>query len=140
MTKVEVSKSINARAEMAWEKLASFRGLEEFSPIERSVTRGYGAGATRTCYLPDGAAINEVMEAVENDEMEMQYRITDGPFPIKGYVSTVKIDREGDDRCRITWSCQFEAGSEVEADMVNLFEGFYHKIIDGLEMLIGNSN
>ena len=60
MTEVIVSKSIDVPANKAWEKLASFRGIEEFSPIEKSETTGQGAGATRTCYLPDGAAIHEV--------------------------------------------------------------------------------
>ena len=140
MTEVIVSKSINVSAEKAWEKLSSFRGIEDFSPIERSETIGQGAGATRTCYMPDGAAIYEVLEEVEDKRMEMQYKITDGPFPIKGYVSNVKVEKTGEKNCKITWGCEFETEPDVKDEMVKLFEGFYHTIIDSLESLIANQN
>ena len=140
MTEVIVSKSINVSAEKAWEKLSSFRGIEEFSPIEKSETVGQGAGATRTCYMPDGAAIYEVLEEVENERMEMQYKITEGPFPITGYVSNVKVEKTGEGSCKITWGCEFETGPDAEDEMIKLFEGFYHTIIDSLESLIANQN
>lgn len=140
MTEIIVSKEISISAEKAWKKLSSFRGIEEFSPIERSETQGVGAGSTRTCYLPDGAAIHEVLALVEDSSMEMQYKITEGPFPISGYVSTIKVSSKGDDNCQITWGCEFECDKEVEADMIKLFEGFYHVIIESLENLTNNQN
>ena len=140
MTEVIVSKSIQVPANKAWEKLSSFRGIEEFSPVERSETTGEGPGATRTCYLPEGVAIHEVLDLVENDSMEMQYKITEGPFPIKGYVSTVKVSPIGQTECKITWGCEFECEKEVEDEMIKLFEGFYNVIIESLEGVIQNAN
>ena len=136
MTEVIVTKSINVSANKAWEMLSSFRGIEHISPVERSVTEGHGAGATRTCYLPDGAAIHEVLDMVEDDSMEMQYKITEGPFPIRDYVSNVKVSSTGKNQCRITWGCTFECGDEVKTEMIQLFEGFYNVIIESLEGLI----
>ena len=140
MTEVIVSKSIAVSANKAWSKLSSFKGIEAYSPIEKSVTTGTGAGATRTCYMPDGAAIHEVLNFVEDAEMEMQYAITDGPFPIDSYVSTIKVAAQGDSSCKITWGCQFECSPEAEPDMVKLFEGFYNVIIESLENVIKNEN
>ena len=140
MTEVIVSKSINVSAEKAWEKLSSFRSIEDFSPIERSETAGQGAGATRTCFMPDGAAIYELLEEVDDKGMEMQYKIIEGPFPITGYVSNVKVEKTGEGSCKITWGCEFETEPEVKDEMVKLFEGFYHTIIDSLENLIVNQN
>ena len=140
MTEVIVSKKIGVPAHNAWNKLSSFKGIEEFSPVERSVTEGAGAGATRTCYLPDGAAIHEVLDRVEEANMEMEYKIVKGPFPITGYVSTVKVSAVGLDECKITWGCTFECADEVEKDMIQLFEGFYNVIIESLEGLIKNQN
>ncbi len=136
MTEVIVTKTINVPAQKAWENLSSFRGIEHISPIERSVTEGHGAGATRTCFLPDGAAIHEVLDMVENQSMEMQYKITEGPFPIKDYLSNVKVSSTGENQCRITWGCTFECEEEVKNDMIKLFEGFYNVIIESLEGLI----
>ncbi len=138
MTEVVVSKQINAVAVDVWDKLVSFRGIEEFSPIEKSVTQGEGEGATRTCYLPDGAAIHEVLDKVDNTKMEMQYQITEGPFPISGYLSTVKVEATGNNSCKVTWGSEFETEAEIE--MVKLFEGFYNVIIDSLETLVNSQN
>ena len=140
MNEVIVSKSINAPAKKVWEKLSSFRGIENFSPIERSVTQGEGPGATRTCYLPDGAAIHEVLDIVENDNMEFQYKITDGPFPVENYVSTVKVSAKSENITTVTWGCTFESSKEVKEEMENLFSGFYNVIIDSLETLINSEN
>lgn len=140
MEEVIVSKSINVSADVAWKKLSSFRGIEEFSPIERSETVGEGAGATRTCYMPDGAAIYEVLEEVENEKMEFQYKITEGPFPITGYVSNVKVEKTGEGSCKVTWGCEYETAPEAKDEMKKLFEGFYNVIIDSLESLINNQN
>ena len=133
MSEVIVSHSIKAPAAKAWGALSSFRGIENYSPIERSETVGEGKGATRTCYLPDGAAINEVLHFANNESMEMQYAITEGPFPITGYVSDVKVSAIDDENCKITWGCEFESAEEVKEDMENLFRGFYDVIIESLE-------
>lgn len=133
MTKVTVSKSIKVPAAKTWEALSSFRGIENYSPIERSETVGEGAGAKRTCYMPDGAAIHEVLSSVEDASMKMQYKITEGPFPITGYVSDIKVESEGNGSSKITWECEFESSEEVKGEMKNLFGGFYNAIIDGLE-------
>lgn len=50
MTEVIVSKQINVPAEKAWKALSSFRGIENYSPIERSETKGEGAGGNKVLF------------------------------------------------------------------------------------------
>lgn len=133
MTEVVVSKQINAKANSVWNTLSSFRGIENISPIERSVTEGEGEGAKRTCYMPDGAAIHEILNKVDNDAMEMQYQITEGPFPVTGYLSTIKVEGIGDSSCKVTWGCEFDTPKEHQESMKELFGGFYNVIISNLE-------
>ncbi len=140
MNEVTVSKSIQVRASEAWKVLSSFRNIEAISPIERSETTGEGAGAKRTCYMPDGAAIYETLNKVDNETMEMQYMINEGPFPITGYVSDVKVKALNENSCQVTWGCQFNADEAAVPAMVELFEGFYNVIIDSLEKSIQNQN
>ena len=140
MTEVVVSKQINVKANSVWDKLSSFRGIEEISPIEKSVTDGEGEGARRTCYMPDGAAIHEILNKVDNSKMEMQYQITEGPFPVTGYLSTIKVEGIGNSNCKVTWGCEFETSPEAEKQMSDLFEGFYNVIIDNLETSINSEN
>ncbi|MDG1804422.1 SRPBCC family protein [Flavicella sp.] len=140
MTEVVVSKRIQVPANKVWSTLSSFRNIEAISPIERSETVGEGAGAKRTCYMPDGAMIHEVLEKVNNNSMEMQYKITEGPFPITGYVSNVKVEALENSGSKVTWGSQFETNEETKAAMIELFEGFYHVIIDSLESMILSQN
>jgi hypothetical protein len=140
MTEVVVSKTIQVPANKAWSTLSSFRNIEAISPIERSETIGEGAGATRTCYMPDGATIYEVLDKVDNSAMEMQYKITEGPFPITGYISNVKVESTENSNCKVTWGCQFDTNDESKKAMIDLFEGFYNVIIDNLETMIQSEN
>jgi lysyl-tRNA synthetase class I len=138
MTKVRVSKQINVPAKKAWEALSSFRGIENYSPIASSTTFGEGKGATRTCVLPDGAKINEILNFAEDSKMEMQYIITDGPFPITNYVSDVKVTKVDTENSNITWECEFESSSEVQEEMKGIFGGFYNVIIEDLEKYLNH--
>lgn len=140
MTNVSVTKSIQVPASKAWNKLSSFRGIEDYSPIARSITEGEGAGAKRTCYLPDDAAIHETLVAVDNSAMEFQYRIDEGPFPVEGYLSTVAVKSAGDNAAEVTWNCEFNCAPENEEEMTNLFAGFYNVIIESLEGVILSEN
>ena len=136
MSEVVVSKAIQVPALKAWGKLSSFRGIEEISPIEKSVAEGHGAGATRICYMPDGAAIYETLNRVDEEKKEFEYEINKGPFPVTRYVSTVKVAEINENSCKVTWGCEFDSAPEVEEEMSKLFEGFYHIIIDSLEKVL----
>ena len=70
----------------------------------------------------------------------MQYSITEGPFPITGYVSNIKVSRIDPNNCNISWGCSFESSEEVNKEMISLFEGFYNTIIDSLETVIKEHN
>lgn len=133
MGNVSVTKSINVSAQSAWSELSSFRGIENYSPIAKSVTKGEGAGATRVCTMPDGANIDEVMNLMDNDNMHFQYAILSGPFPVTDYVSDVRVRSTGENSCEVTWACSYNSEKELEADMDGLFAGFYNVIIEGLE-------
>ena len=138
MTKVSVSKQINVPAKKVWNALSSFRGIENYSPIASSTTSGEGKGATRTCVMPDGAKINEILNFADGDKMEMQYIITDGPFPITNYVSDVKVSDVDSTNSNVTWECTFESSQETEEDMKGLFSGFYNVIIENLETYLNH--
>ena len=139
MTTVNVTKTINIPAQTAWDKLASFSGIENFSPIERSVVEGKGVGAKRSCFLPDNVEIKEELTKLDNTNMEFEYVILSGPFPISDYVSTVKITSKGEESSQISWTANFVVGEAPVEQMEELFTGFYHAIIDSLESLVINA-
>ena len=140
MSNVNVTKTINVSAESAWNNLSSFRGIEHFSPIARSVVEGNGIGATRSCFMPDNAEIKEVMSGLDNDSMTLEYKILSGPFPFENYVSTVKVMGNDIESCEVSWGSNFDVSEENEAAMQELLGGFYNAMIDGLETLIKSNS
>jgi hypothetical protein len=140
MTTVNVTKTIQVPATTVWARLATFRGIEEYSPIARSVTSGEGVGATRTCYMPDDAAISEELVALDHDSMHFQYKILSGPFPVEGYLSTVVVKSIDSQSCEVSWGSQFETAQEAEGQMIELFDGFYNVIIDSLGTMLASNN
>ena len=136
MANVNVTKSINVSAIDAWNELGSFKGIENYSPIASSVVQGMGIGSKRICTMPDGAEISEVLNKLDPDKMHFEYEILSGPFPITNYISDVNIKSLNDENCEISWECNFNVNDEAETDMKNLFEGFYHTIINDLETYI----
>ncbi|NNE33076.1 MAG: SRPBCC family protein [Winogradskyella sp.] len=140
MSTVHVKIAINVPAKKAWATLSSFSGIEEFSPIASSEVNGQGVGAKRTCTMPDGSKIYEVMNEMDNDKMHMQYAILSGPFPITNYISDVDIKAIDNSTCEVSWACSFNPNSEkAEAPMKETFEGFYNVIIEGLENKINQN-
>ncbi len=140
MTQVNVTKTINVTAKDAWATISSFEGIEKFSPIARSVKTGNRVGALRSCFLPDDAEIKEELTKLDNDTMHLQYIITSGPFPIEGYVSDVTVKLVSEKSCEVSWSSQFTVNSAPEIDMIELFEGFYNAIMEGLDSLLKKAN
>ncbi len=136
MTKVDVTKSIKIPASKAWKAISSFRNIEDFSPIEKSVVQGEGKGAIRTCYMPDGAQIHELLSSYNKDDMRIQYQITEGPFPVEEYLSTVSVKEQDANTCEINWQAQFKVDEKDKDAMVSLFGGFYNVIIDTMEQKI----
>lgn len=136
MTRVNVTRTIGVSAKKTWNKLASFEGIEQFSPVAKSITIGQGVGATRSCFLPDDSEIKEVLTKLDSDNMHFEYKITSGPFPVSNYVSNVIVKAVDTSSCEISWSCEFENGEAPEQDMIALFEGFYNAMMEGLEVIL----
>jgi len=139
MTKVNVTKTINATTQEIWATISSFEGLENFSPVARSVKTGEGVGALRSCFLPDDAEIKEELTILDNEKMHLQYIITSGPFPVEGYVGDVTVKTINDTSCEVSWTSSFTVKGAPEADMIGLFDGFLNAIMEGLEGLFAKA-
>ena len=79
-----------------------------------------------------------ILQIILNDKMEMQYKITEGPFPITNYQSDLQASPLDEEHCKITWGLDFDSSIEVQLDMEELFEGFYKVILENLETYLKN--
>ncbi len=93
MIQIAVTKQVDSPADKVWEKVASFSGIEDYSPIARSVVKGNGVGAKRTCYMPDDAEIHEALSMVDHDNMHLEYEMFSGPFQLRITREKLRLSR-----------------------------------------------
>ncbi len=133
MVHINVTKQIQSPAGAAWGKIAAFSGIEDYSPIAKSVVEGQGVGAKRTCIMPDNAEIHESLSLLDHERMRLEYEMISGPFPIKNYKGKVAVRALSGSTCEVSWGAEFELDGAGESDIRPIFEGFYTATIEGLE-------
>lgn len=133
MTQVSVTKKINSPASFAWAKITDFGNLGAFAPVAKATADGNHIGAIRNIEMPDGAQIQEKLKAVDNANMQLQYDMLSGPFPLTNYVGTFKVDTVDANSCNVTWSSTFDMNEGVpEAAMIEPLEGLYGVSLENL--------
>lgn len=133
---ISVNQIINIPAAPAWEMLSGFARIEEFSPIAKSKVEGEGVGAKRTCIMPDGTEIKEVLTKLDHDLMEMVCEIIDSPLPVESHKVNVQVTPKGADSCEVHYESSYQVEQQQEEEIMQLLQGVYIEIIHGLERYI----
>jgi len=132
MSNVSVSFVYPVSPDRAWEIVGPPAALADWHPaIAASPTEG----TTRKCTLANGG---EVLETIlEHDDARRAYRyaIDEGPLPIRGYVSTVKVDADSAG-CKVTWQSEFEVLEGPEADVEAALRGLYESGLTNLRTIL----
>jgi Polyketide cyclase / dehydrase and lipid transport len=101
--------------------------LEGQGPADR-------VGCIRILALQDGARIGERLLSLDDAARSYVYAILEGPFPVTGYVSTLRVTPVTDGgRSFVEWFSVFECEPEAAGELVSLFEGAVYK--GGLDAL-----
>lgn len=126
-----------------WAVVKDFDGLHKWHPAFASTElvkgRNNVKGAQRVLTTKDGAKLTEQLLAHSDKAMSMKYRIMDSPFPIRGYVSTLKVAPGKKGGSLVTWSSTFRGKSdkpkEGEDDdaLKKLVSGVYGAGFDNLK-------
>lgn len=136
MAQAEVSKTINAPADLVWDTVRAFSGLERyFTMFTNSTMEGSGIGATRRLNLPDGGQFYERLVSLDDESRTLKYQVLASPLPVENYIGTVTVKDAGGGKARVTWSASFDVTPDQEAAMVEMFNGAYASGIDGLGVL-----
>ena len=126
MATAHVEQELPASAEKVWSLIEDFSDVSAWATADLSVTRseGSGKGALRWLETAQGPMV-ERCETYDAQSRTFSYSITEGPDNMKRYLSTVSVRPAGDERCIITWGCDFELEGVPEAAAVQLMEGVY---------------
>jgi hypothetical protein len=96
-------------------KFAAWHPAVALSPVQ---------GDQRLCTLADGAVIKEQITRHSDADRSYTYRITESPLPMRGYVSTISVQPDGEG-ARLRWESQFEAVGAPAAEVETMIRGLY---------------
>src|SRR6185295_1346942 len=108
---VTKSIDINAPANVVWDLVKNFDGLNKWHPaVTKDVIvegKNNTVGAVRVLTLGDGGTIKEKLLAYDAKGQTFKYAILEGVLPVSSYESTVKVEGT-DDSATVTWSGTFK--------------------------------
>ncbi|MFI8292156.1 SRPBCC family protein [Streptomyces sp. ms191] len=133
MASTSVSRVLPASPRQVWDLIGGFDALPDWLPYIPESTALEG-GRVRRLTNPDGDVIVERLMAYNEAERFYTYAILEAPFPVTGYLSTLRVHPvEGrDDRVEVQWSGRFTPDGVSDTEAEELFAGIYR---DGLDAL-----
>lgn len=138
MASTQVEGEIPAPLDEVWKVVSDFGGFLEAQGLPVEI-EGEGIGTIRRITL-GSAVIVERLESIDEDAHSTSYSIVEGPLPVTGYLSTIRLEAAGDSATRLDWSSTFEpAGGMSDADAGEIIAGVYRGGIAGLQKHFGGS-
>ncbi|MFE2865895.1 SRPBCC family protein [Embleya sp. NPDC059259] len=133
MASTSVSRIVPASPDKVWNLIGGFDSLPDWLPYIPESTPLEG-GRVRRLRNPEGGTITERLVAFNETERHYSYAILEAPFPVDGYVSTIRVHAVPgrDDAAEVQWSGRFNPDGATEAETVALFATIYR---DGLDAL-----
>ncbi|MFE6889048.1 SRPBCC family protein [Streptomyces sp. NPDC057694] len=133
MASTSVSRTVPASPDQVWSLIGGFDALPDWLPYISASTALEG-GRVRSLTNPDGDVIVERLVGFDEAERHYSYAILDAPFPVDGYLSTIRVHTVPgrEDLAEVQWSGRFHAKGATEDEVVELFTGIY---ADGLDAL-----
>ncbi|MEU1892039.1 SRPBCC family protein [Streptomyces pristinaespiralis] len=133
MASTSVSRVVPASPDKVWSLIGGFDTLPDWLPYIPESTALEG-GRVRRLANPDGDVIVERLVDFNEAERHYSYAILEAPFPVNGYVSTLRVYAVPgrDEVAEVQWSGRFDPDGATEDEVVDLFTGIY---ADGLDAL-----
>ncbi|MBC7272095.1 MAG: SRPBCC family protein, partial [Streptomyces sp.] len=130
MASTSVSRIVPASPDQVWSLIGGFDALPDWLPYIPESTALEG-GRVRRLKNPEGEVITERLVDFNEAERRYSYAILEAPFPVNGYVSTLRVHPVPgrDDVAEVQWSGRFNPDGATETEVVDLFTGIY---ADGL--------
>ncbi|GHE95097.1 MxaD family protein [Streptomyces spiralis] len=133
MASTSVSRIVPASPDKVWSLIGGFDALPDWLPYISESTALEG-GRVRRLKNPEGEVIIERLVDFNETERRYSYAILQAPFPVNGYVSTIRVHAipGQENAAEVQWSGRFNPDGATEDEVVDLFNGIYR---DGLDAL-----
>lgn len=110
--KVTEQVEIKATPELVWNRVKDFNGLPSWHPAVESstATNGSSVDSVRTLNLKGGGKIIETLEAYNDADRTLKYRMKEGDLPVTNYTSTLKVKPAPGGNSLVEWTGAFYRG------------------------------
>ncbi|MER8046720.1 SRPBCC family protein [Streptomyces sp. NPDC094032] len=137
MASTSVSRIVPASPQRVWSLIGGFDALPDWLPYI-PVSTALEGGRIRRLTDPDGAVIVERLLAFSEAERHYSYAILEAPFPVTGYVATLRVHPVAgrDDVAEVQWSGRFTPDGVTDAEVEELFTGIYRDGLDALHQAL----
>ena len=139
---VAVKEEVNLAAapSQTWEKIKDFNGWQAWHPAfaGTEIIKGQGntKGTVRVLTTKDGAKFTEELVSHNAASRTYEYRITESPLPITGYVSKLEV-RENKGGSSVAWSSNFNVKDGAsEEEVKKVISGVYRAGLDNLGSVV----
>src|SRR5689334_15064475 len=131
MAQASASIDIPVSPDRVWQLIGGFDTLPDWLPYipKSELTEG---GRVRRLTNPNGDTIIERLVAFDDAARSYSYTIVQGPFPITGYLATLRVKETEDGSSRVEWFGRFIPKGVSEQEASRLFQCIY---ADGLKAL-----
>ncbi len=139
MAEVKVTEQIGASADAVWKLIRGFGDLTDWAAgIEKCEVMGEGVGAVRTLVMPGGLTLSERLESYDEKGRSFSYSMVEPvSLPLKNYLATVSVRKEGPDRCTVEWSGTFEPTDAPAEQLEDMMRGVYSGSITSIRKKLG---
>ncbi|GAB2664407.1 SRPBCC family protein [Saccharopolyspora gloriosae] len=127
MARSYASAVVPATADAVWELVRDFNGLPRWHPaIKTSEVEGGASpaevGAVRRLTLADGGVVRERLVALDDAARAYTYDITEGPFPVRSYRSTIRVlPITATGQAFVEWYSDYDADAGDEPNLDEVF-------------------
>ncbi|MFF2951608.1 SRPBCC family protein [Kitasatospora sp. NPDC057965] len=134
MASTSVSRTVPATPEKVWNLIGGFDALPDWLPYIPESVASQG-GRVRQLKNLEGEVIVERLVDFNETERQYSYAILQAPFPVDGYVSTIRVHTVPgrDDLAEVQWSGRFNPVNATDQEVVDLFTGIYADGLDALD-------
>jgi uncharacterized protein YndB with AHSA1/START domain len=136
MVSVLLEQDMAHPVEKVWEILGDFGNLGWIDGPERIEVIGEGVGMTRRVHMTGMDPIDEVLQSIDETKLSFSYAIPRGlPFPVKDYLSSVRLETKSSGTTTVYWSCTCEGidDSMPDKDIQAILQGTYQQMLDWLD-------
>jgi hypothetical protein len=93
-------------------------------------SEGEGVGMIRTIRTPTLPTVREQLDAIDDDERAVHYRVIDGnPMPVLDYRAKMKAVDLAGGRSRFEWSSTWEPDGVTEEKALSFVAGVYTAVM-----------